>query len=211
MNWNDIETLATQVRNGGTFCPHEHTISTERKPDPSAFLCEIDEVKLTCDDPDGVVELGRLALPVDATDKSDEIRFFVSSTRDRHLLDVARELVGDLLAAFGPSTDKVKRMDPVEFREAGYLQEVNRLVLHPLGLALEVVKYDDDHMQVGGIWDYRDDPEGMLFGDDITEAPEFTARAQRVAAEWDAKAPGRFERVGYVVQPLPGGVTTSLG
>lgn len=35
-------------------------------------------------------------------------------------------------------SDQVKKMPISEFRERGYLHEVNRLVLHPLGLALEV-------------------------------------------------------------------------
>lgn len=78
----------------------------------------------------------------------------------------------------------VKKMDIKEFREKGFLQEANRLFFHPLGLALEVQidypnritekeksQYSDpiDHpnaiWKLGRIWDYRDDPEGMLFSD----------------------------------------------
>lgn len=32
----------------------------------------------------------------------------------------------------------IKKIDIKEFRESGYLQELNRTFLHPLGLALEV-------------------------------------------------------------------------
>lgn len=60
-------------------------------------------------------------------------------------------------------TDNVKRMDIKEFREIGFLQEVNRCFLHPLGLALEVFQNEDGTESLGGIWDYRDDPEGMIF------------------------------------------------
>jgi hypothetical protein len=49
-----------------------------------------------------------------------------------------------------------------EFVRSGYLQEVNRLMLHRCGLALEVIR-DDDGMRLGGIWDCRDDPEGIAF------------------------------------------------
>jgi len=60
-------------------------------------------------------------------------------------------------------SDCVKRMDIKEFREVGYLQEANRLFFHPLGLALEVIVEDDGTEKIGGVWDYRDDPEGIVF------------------------------------------------
>lgn len=67
--------------------------------------------------------------------------------------------------------EEVKRIDIKEFREKGYLQEANRLFFHPLGLALEIVIDDNDNYSLGGVWDYRNDPEGMFFGDSmITES-----------------------------------------
>jgi len=56
-----------------------------------------------------------------------------------------------------------KYMDVREFVASGLLFEVNRTVLHPLGLALEVKVEDDGSMEFGGIWDCRDDSEGILF------------------------------------------------
>ena len=56
-----------------------------------------------------------------------------------------------------------KYMNIIEFRERGYLQEANRRFFHPLGLALEVVCEEDGSERLGGIWDSRDDPEGILF------------------------------------------------
>jgi len=72
---------------------------------------------------------------------------------------------------------KIKRMNIQEFRNLGFLQEVNRLFFHPLGLALEVVVKcketpsvaDSNEMLIGAIWDYRDDPEGVLFGEKIID------------------------------------------
>lgn len=62
--------------------------------------------------------------------------------------------------------EKIKRMDLNEFRSEGFLQEVNRLFFHPLGLALEVRVDDEGNVDgLGGIWDYRDDPEGIFFSD----------------------------------------------
>lgn len=74
----------------------------------------------------------------------------------------------------------IKRMDIKEFREMGILAELNRAFLHPLGLALEV-SFDEEtgEEKLGGIWDYRDDPEGILFSKEhfptekILKAQEF--------------------------------------
>lgn len=85
-------------------------------------------------------------------------------------------------------TPPPKRIDIAEFRKLGFLQEVNRLFFHPRGLALEIVSEDSDcfscgghgefrgvkcdtcdgegtlHSEkLGGVWDYRDDPEGILY------------------------------------------------
>jgi hypothetical protein len=120
----------------------------------------------------------------------------------------------------------VKRMDVRQFREFGYLQELNRQFLHPLGLALEVVvercKCADGTIEegpsgatytvtcpnclgtqrverLGGVWDYRDDPEGIIYSD-----PPDAAKAERVAQTLAARDPARREKLGYVVQPVPG-------
>jgi hypothetical protein len=60
---------------------------------------------------------------------------------------------------------KHKHISIKEFCDLGFLQEVNRLVLHPAGLALEVTFDDDDpdNPWISGVWDYRDDPEGIWF------------------------------------------------
>lgn len=58
---------------------------------------------------------------------------------------------------------KQKYMNIKEFREKGYLQELNRKFLHPLGLALEVIIDDNGVEKLGGIWDSRDDLEGFVY------------------------------------------------
>lgn len=91
---------------------------------------------------------------------------------------------------------EIKRIDIKEFRAFGYLQEANRLFFHPLGLALEVSIEADGSERLGGVWDYRDDPEGMCYGDGMID-PDKT---ERVVGELVAKAPVRRERYGEVVQ-----------
>jgi hypothetical protein len=108
---------------------------------------------------------------------------------------------------------EVKRIDIAEFRERGYLQEVNRLMLHPLGLALEVVIDDckfcaasgridggKNHCEhcdgrgkterLGGVWDYRDDPEGMLYAG-VPGSMIDADKIERGSAELTAHIPGR--------------------
>lgn len=72
-------------------------------------------------------------------------------------------------------------MSVAEFRSAGYLQEVNRLFLHPLGLALEVTVGEDGTDELSGIWDYRADPEGIVFGDSMIRQDAIdTVEAERL-------------------------------
>lgn len=71
---------------------------------------------------------------------------------------------------YRPKLGPVKRMAIEEFRGKGILQEVNRQFFHPIGLALEVVVEEDGTETLGGIWDYRDDPEGVLY--DETSPPD---------------------------------------
>jgi hypothetical protein len=63
--------------------------------------------------------------------------------------------------------EDVRRIDIKEFRRLGILQEANRKFFHPLGLALEVIVNDDGTETLGGIWDYREDPEGNFFSEDM--------------------------------------------
>lgn len=137
----------------------------------------------------------------------------------------------------------INYMDPNEFRDGGYLHEVNRLVLHPLGLALSVeaaleagveirMQADDfetlkgelegdltldrakeiiaglvanaeaikPHQAVGlgGIWDCRDDAEGIAFGDSLRSAE----KARAIAELWLQRCAPRTCQRGYMVQPV---------
>lgn len=100
-------------------------------------------------------------------------------------------------------TDDTKRMSAAEFRRLGYLQEVNRRFLHPLGLALVVVQEEDGTEHFEDVLDRRDDPEGMAFMDDGPDAWDRTV-ANRVESEWRAKAYLRQRQFGYAIQGTPG-------
>jgi len=91
---------------------------------------------------------------------------------------------------------EIKRIDIKEFREFGFLQEINRLFLHPMGLALEIIQEDDGTERLGGIWDYRHDEEGMLFADeDISEE-----KRRRVMQFMYDQHLRRENKIGFVVQ-----------
>jgi hypothetical protein len=91
-------------------------------------------------------------------------------------------------------------MDLGEFRAAGYLAEVNRRILHPLGLALTVEADEQGALRLAGVQDHREDPEGVYFADPRNLA----GKAAKVAAEERRRRPAREAALGYWVQPLPG-------
>jgi hypothetical protein len=89
-------------------------------------------------------------------------------------------------------------MEVHEFVAVGYLQEVNRRFLHPLGLALEV-EVTDDGMRLSGVWDCRDDPEGIYFeGASPTRGPK-AARIDELLSE---RADARLAKLGFLIQPV---------
>jgi len=91
------------------------------------------------------------------------------------------------------------RIDIKEFTDFGYVHESNRKFFHPLGLALEVTKEENGSMYISGVWDYRDDPEGINFGEDVLD-PE---KVDRVEKAFNDRAKERKEALGYVIQPVP--------
>lgn len=96
--------------------------------------------------------------------------------------------------------EEIKRMSIKEFRKLGFVQEINRRLLHPCGLALEVVvDTETGEETLGGIWDYRDDPEGMYFGEGMLSR----AKAQAVTDLFNSKLAHRREAFGHIIQPVP--------
>lgn len=74
----------------------------------------------------------------------------------------------------------VNRMDDYAkfLLDSGLLFEINRQVLHPLGLALEMTICDETGavcdetgaVRISGLWDYRMEPEGIYFSDEAFES-----------------------------------------
>ena len=97
----------------------------------------------------------------------------------------------------------LKQMDITEFMEEGYLSEINRRFLHPLGLALFVSNTDEepDVWHLGGVYDERDDPEGWRMGEQIL--PEVRRKMKNIQRIEKARKPARRRILGYWVQPVP--------
>lgn len=78
-----------------------------------------------------------------------------------------------------------------------YKAKINRLFLHPLGMALEVNINEDGSESLGGIWDYRDDPEGIIFNGFDADKKE---KIQKVKDFTNKKHQERFKQLGYIIQ-----------
>lgn len=101
--------------------------------------------------------------------------------------------------------DERKYMDIKEFRAKGYLQEANRLFFHPLGLALEIMLEADGSEHLSGIWDYREDPEGIIYdlkNSDSDRLKMFQARADNIEKEMDKFSFQRTKNLGFAIEPI---------
>ena len=96
----------------------------------------------------------------------------------------------------------MKYLDPKELLESGLLAAVNIEFFHPLGLALELLVDEDGAVSIGGVWDCRDDPEGVIMGGDIERDTDLIAKMNNVLAMREARRPAREKALGYFVQPI---------
>jgi hypothetical protein len=98
--------------------------------------------------------------------------------------------------------NKIKPISVKDFRGLGYLQELNRRFLHPLGLALSVSVDDSTGEEsFGPILDYRDDPEGILYGEKL-ERSLSVENAIRINEEIQDKFEHRQLLHGFCIQPI---------
>lgn len=105
----------------------------------------------------------------------------------------------------GPGSLDVKRINIKEFREKGYLQELNRRFLHPLGLALEIQQDEEGNEVLGGIWDSRNDEEGIYY--DIANSDEerinkFMKNEQFIDSEIATRNENRMKKLGFIIEPI---------
>ena len=107
------------------------------------------------------------------------------------------------------SERKVKWMDIKEFREKGYLQEVNRRFFHPLGLAL-AISIDDEsgEEKLAGIWDDREDKEGIYYdlsNSDVERKERFLNNYNFIESEFENRREDRIEKIGFFIEDIKRG------
>lgn len=88
--------------------------------------------------------------------------------------------------------------------DSGLLFEINRKVLHPLGLALHVELDDDSHTKVlfSDVLDSREDPEGFIFSPESFE--DGIEKLEKYMAEEGQKMlESRMAKLGYLIQEKP--------
>jgi hypothetical protein len=99
-----------------------------------------------------------------------------------------------------PDTQKLetepKYLDIKTFQDFGYLQEVNRLFFHPLGLALDILRDSEGNVSLGGIQDYRDEIGGVRFGPGVIDEKKIA----NIFRERASRAEKRYQDFGELYQ-----------
>lgn len=95
---------------------------------------------------------------------------------------------------------RLKTVTPKELLDWGLIFEINRSVLHPLGLAIAVEMTEKGEVFFSnGVWDSRDDPEGIIFAKDAFERGD--AKYQNFMDKFGtARCEERTKVLGYTVQ-----------
>lgn len=55
---------------------------------------------------------------------------------------------------------------------------------------------------ISGVWDYRDDPEGVVMDGSLIDDPVFAEKANRVRKYWRDRESARREALGFFVQDI---------
>ena len=101
---------------------------------------------------------------------------------------------------------EIKKIDIKDFRESGYLQEANRRFFHPLGLALEV-SIEDEKELISGIWDYREDKEGIYYDIQNSESERkkrFLKNKNFIDSQLKERGDLRKSELGFKIEPIEG-------
>lgn len=95
----------------------------------------------------------------------------------------------------------MKYTTPKELLDSGLLFEINRRVLHPLGLALAVEVTTEGEVALSNeIWDNRDDPEGIAFAPETFLEGEAKYNLYMSNKKTADAISSRKKTLGYIVQ-----------
>lgn len=99
---------------------------------------------------------------------------------------------------------KVKKINAVKFlRESGLFFQINRDILHPLGLAMEATLSERANADGAGtiinLWDCREDPEGIVYDEETVLRNE--AKLAKFMSEFGTyRLASRRTLLGYITQ-----------
>lgn len=134
-----------------------------------------------------------------------EINRIVLDAKDKTIAELRKELESSIPAAVEKTStqlpSEVPWMDVAEFRSLGFLQECNRLFFHPRGMALAVCEDDNGKQSIAGIWDYRNDPEGVAF--ETLDDDESRRNRETSQAEYERHVDARVALFGDPIQQVP--------
>ena len=82
--------------------------------------------------------------------------------------------------------------------DSGLLFKINLETLHPLGLALQIAPETGECK----LWDYRDDPEGLIYNDEVY-LHGMSKLSVFIEEFVNKKLEERQKVLGYVIQPCP--------
>lgn len=96
--------------------------------------------------------------------------------------------------------NEVKKLPAAAFLiETGLLFQINRDILHPVGLALEAIEDENGDFVLKNLWDLREDPEGVVYSQATFESAQLKLN-DFYESFGNAKIKEREEVLGYVYQ-----------
>ena len=127
---------------------------------------------------------------------------------DKRKHQIEKYILKNILSRVIVDMSHIKQIPIKEFAEFGYLQEVNRLFFHPLGLALIISENTlTGEIQLAGIQDAREDKEGIIFGCAYFKKDtlaDMKLKQYRVQKEWRERADAREKALGFALEPVRG-------
>ena len=97
------------------------------------------------------------------------------------------------------TTNEIDKMDIATFVEIGMLQEINRLILHPVGMAMSVEIDDEGQCKLGDIL-ITEDPAGIHFSNESALSDKFKQKCDNLDSLRDKAKEARIRELGYFVQ-----------
>lgn len=94
----------------------------------------------------------------------------------------------------------IKYLSFTDARQLGIVHEINRLLLHPIGFAIDVGEDIVSKQAILKIQDLRDDPEGSVYHRDVLSREKAECFAKLTAESREV----REFALGFFIQPLPG-------